>query len=179
MLKLTFVQQINGQDLYSLLDHYRCLPRSLANSPLACDAIAAQTRTWTIDTDKESVLLGLEHYSGEPGVMSLRLFTLQREVNQHEEHLRELARVFHDGWFHKACLHRVEAVIPASRVGARRCLKWLGFQQETYHGQGRQGCRKAMDFGKGPEDCLVFGLLEEDPKPWESHTPISVEVANG
>ena len=102
----------------------------------------------------------IEFPSSEPGVLDVMLVPLDRELGRtYRMEVAKMAASLRERWFKTH--RRVQALVPASRVNMQRCMRALGFQEETRHGVGMRGMIQLG--GAPPEAMLVYGLLEGDP----------------
>ena len=167
-MDFNMMDPLDGQSLFMLLDRFSLLPRSLFINPGGCEALAAVTNFSILHTDTKIHILLLESLCGEPRVLYITPIVMNKHLIQEEPFVKALAPILWDRWFKGEALDRVEARFPAERKNTCRLLEWWGFLEETYHGPGRSGIRNSVDYGKGSENIVVYGLLPSDEKFWET-----------
>lgn len=151
-------------DLYNLLEEHGLISGAFKSYPVMLNSIAGHSRFSVWIRGEDPVAVMLEMPEPEPGTLNIMLIPLDKELGRtYRVEVADLAKKLRPIWFES--YRRVQAMVPASRVNMQRCLKALGFQEETRHGVGMRGL---VQLGSSaPEAMLIYGLLESDPhKVW-------------
>ena len=160
MIEILEVPSWSPEDLYTLLDEHGLISGALKRNPLLLNGLAEGGAFYAWIRNDEPMAILIEFPSSEPEVLDVVLVPLDRELGKtYRMEVAKMSATLRERWF--MSYRRVQALVPASRVNMQRCMRALGFQEETRHGIGMRGMIQLG--GSPPEAMLVYGLLEGDP----------------
>lgn len=174
MIDVIEIPNWDAMELYSLLEEHGLVSGAIKRDPTSLAGLAKSAKFYAWIRNDDPMAVMLEVPSPEPGILELLLVPMDRELGKtYRTEVAEMSPALRERWF--ASYRRVQAMIPASRVNMQRCMKALGFLEETRHGMGLRGM---VQLGGGsPEAMIAFGLLESDPLKVYGERPDKAEFA--
>ena len=153
---------ISPEELYELLHRTGLLPKHEGNQQMVLALLAASkaARYGLVLNPEGSVLASFLFWPARQHIMAFQWIPELKGLHSRKEELAEVGTELRAVWFRDG-VTRVEAQVPTRRRQTVKTLIAMGFHLET----SGQGLRGAVDYGRGPEDISVLGLLATDPAP--------------